>query len=1160
MRHKLAGVFALAVLFAPVPGRAQSTFGAILGRVTDPSGSAVAGVEVKVRNEATGVVSSTTTNQTGNYEAPFLIPGAYAIEVQHPGFKKFTRANILLRVNDRLAVNVALAVGDVKETVNVTEALPLVETTNASAGSVIDMRRIQDLPLSDGNPFVLSQLAPGVLNLGNMKLRRTFDNDSTSDISANGVPTRRNEFQLDGVPDTAGRIVAFIPSTEMVREFKVQTASYDAAYGNSPGVIVNVSLKSGSNEPHGSLFENLRNSATDANYFFTNRASQPKPGFRYNHFGASIGGPVILPRLYSGRNRTFFFYGFEGLKDAYPQPFIGTVPTERMRGGDLSELLALGSRYQVYDPATIRSAGAPSGPGRYSRQPLGGNLVPQTRLNATAKAYMQYWPLPNVSGTADFQQNFYNGQRLRADDFYSHLGRVDHHIGQSHRLFVRVHGNDLHELANNNFNNIATGTNRYRWNRGASIDEVWVAGPSLVMELRYGLTRWSEWRPALSDGFDLSTLGFAPAWANARSKDIRTMPPISVSGAASLGGTWGYAEAYTTHTLAANVTKAAGNHSIRFGVDFRVYQESRRDEGNAVGSFNFGATWTRGPLDNSASAPTGQGLASFLFGLPDGGNADINASYAEQSLMPSLFLQEDWKVGSRLTLNFGLRYEIETPITERFNRTVRGFDYVAASPIEAAARAAYAKAPIPEVAVENFRVRGGLRFAAAGGAPRGLWQTDRNNLQPRFGFAYQLRPATVLRGGYGIFHDFLGLRVGTVDAIQTGYSQRTELVASLDQGQTFIANLSNPFPSGLLQPAGNTLGLATNLGQTAQFLNPAARNGYMQRWSLNLQHQAPGRVLIDIGYVGNRANKLAVDRELSYLPNRYLSTLPVRDETTNNFLSARVPNPFAGLVPGTGLNAATVARASLLTAYPHFTSVRNRLEPIGYTWYHSLQTRVERPLSRGLVLSGSWTWSKAMAAQGFRNAADPFQEEVLSSLDRTHRLVFHWLYELPFGRGRRLARSAGAPLNTLIGGWQVAGIYQAQSGAAMGIGDPVITGAFAVKDLVVPESARTPERYVNTDVNLNKVAARAFVYHLNTMSGRFGALRSDGIDQWDLSVSKQWKLREPLALRFQVQFLNALNHVTFDSPNLSLTSTAFGTVTGEASLPRTIRWGLRLEF
>jgi hypothetical protein len=1154
MKHVWSFLVGLLLLANSAYG--QSTFGSILGRVMDPSGSAVAGASVKVTNRDTNVAVTATTNENGSYEMPYLVPGTYSVAVEHRGFKTFVQQEVPLRVSDRVAVDVRLEVGDVKETVNVTDTPPLVETTNASIGSVVDSKRIQDLPLTDGNPFVLAHLAPGVLNLGNPRNQRTFDNDSTSDIAANGTPTRRNEFQLDGVPDTAGRIVAFIPSTDMVREFRVQTASYDAAYGNTPGAIVNVSLKSGTNNVHGSLWENLRNSATDATSFFTNRAGQQDPTYRLNHFGASIGGPVYVPKLFNGRNRTFFFFGFEGLKDAYPQPFTGTVPTLKMRQGDFSELLSLGTRYQIYDPFTI----APAASGRFSRQPLAGNIIPRERLNPTALAYLQYWPEPNLAGTVDFQQNYYNGQRLKTDDFYSYLGRIDHNIGQSHRLFFRLNHNNLHEVANNNFDNIATGTNRYRKNYGAAIDDVWIVNPSTVVGMRYGYTRWSERRPALSEGFDLATLNFAPAWANARSADVRTMPPISVSGMASLGGTWGYIEAYDTHTFGANVTKTTGAHSIRFGADLRIYRETRRDEGNAVGSFNFGTTWTRGPLDNSAAAPTGQGLASFLLGLPDSGSADINASYAEQSLMSSLFIQEDWKATRRLTLNFGLRYELETPIEERFDRSVRGFDYNAASPIEAQARAAYARAPIPEVPVSNFQVRGGLLFAGQGGAPRGLWDTDRNNLEPRFGFAYQLRSSTVLRGGYGIFHDFLGLRVGTVDVIQSGYSQRTDFVASQNNGQTFVANLTNPFPGGLLPAAGASLGLATGLGQGVTFLNTNPKNGYMQRWSMNVQHELPGKVLVDVGYLGNRGTSLPINRELNYLPNEYLSTLPVRDDTRNNFLTAQVPNPFAGLLPGTSMNGTTVPRSSLLVEYPQFSSVRRNIESIGYSWYHSMQTRVEKQFGGGLVMGGAWTWSKAMAANGFRNAGDPFQEEVLSSQDRTHRLAVNWVYDLPFGRGRRFGSSLHSVVDAVLGGWQVAGIYQAQSGAPLGIGDPVLTGPFKISDLILPEDQRTPERYINTDVNLNTLPARAFVSHLNTASSRFGALRSDGMNQWDISVAKQWRITEAVRFRFQTQFLNAFNHVTFNAPTLTSTNTAFGTVTSEASMPRTIRWGLRIEY
>jgi hypothetical protein len=268
----------------------------------------------------------------------------------------------------------------------------------------------------------------------------------------------------------------------------------------------------------------------------------------------------------------------------------------------------------------------------------------------------------------------------------------------------------------------------------------------------------------------------------------------------------------------------------------------------------------------------------------------------------------------------------------------------------------------------------------------------------------------------------------------------------------------------------------------------------MQRWSLNVQHETPGKLVIDVGYVGNRGIKLPVNRDLSFLPNQYLSTLTVRDDAVNSFLRAAVANPFANLLPGTALNSATTARSNLPVSMPQFASVRRNLEPIGYSWYHSLQTRVEKQFSGGLLIGGAWTWSKTMASGAFRNSGDAFQEEVISSQDRTHRLAVHWVYNLPFGRGRRFGGSMNKVANAVVGGWQFGGIYQGQSGAALGIGDPVVTGPFSVTDLALPESRRTPERYVNTDVNLNKLPARAYAFHLNNITSRFGALRSDGIN------------------------------------------------------------------
>jgi hypothetical protein len=706
--------------------------------------------------------------------------------------------------------------------------------------------------------------------------------------------------------------------------------------------------------------------------------------------------------------------------------------------------------------------------------------------------------------------------------------------------------------------NLAFGNKYLRWNRGAGFDHVYVVSPKLFINTRYSYARFIENVPPLQNGWDLAGLGFSPQYINQiNAVDPRAirLPRIQVGGYSELSTATNAPFHNDTHDAATNLTTISGAHTLRYGAAFRTYRENRYDFGHSSGSFAFGTNWTRGPLDTSPGAPMGQTMASFLYGLPTGGFFPIQDSYAEQGTTWAFYLQDDWKLSKKLTLSIGLRYELASPLTERFNRSVRGFEAAAITPVSAQAEANYARQPIDQVPASQFKVRGGLTFAGAGGLPRTLWKTDAKNLMPRFGFAYSMTPKTVIRGGYGIYYEPIAVR--NVHVNQTGFSRSTDFVASVDNGQTFIANLTNPFPDGFLFPLKASGGVATNLGQGISFFNESIRNPYMQRWQFAVQRELIKNTLLEVSYVGNRGTRQRMGQPLNPVPAQYLSTSPVRDQQTINFLNAQVPNPFYPLLPRTSLAGTTVSRSQLLRPYPQFTGVSMDVNQ-GYSWYHSMQVRFEKRFAQGLSSTFSYTWSKLMEARERLNEVDPMPHEVISDQDRTHRMAGTFIYELPFGPGKALGAGAGRGMARIIGGWQLQGIYTLQSGEPLGFGNAIFTGN--LKDIPLPRGERTVDRWFNVDAGFERNPSRVLGANIRTFPIRFSGVRVATLNNWDLSLIKNTQIREKLKVQFRMEAINALNHAQFLGPNTDPTSTAFGRVTDERAWPRVVQFGLKMLF
>ncbi|MCL4851343.1 MAG: carboxypeptidase regulatory-like domain-containing protein [Bryobacteraceae bacterium] len=1127
---------------------AQGDRGLITGLVTDSSGASVAGASIRALHVATNVAVKSETNAEGNFTLNFLPPGQYTVSAAKAGFKPFERTGVQVRVNDRLTLNITLQVGEVSEKIVVTAEGPLLETTNSGMSTAIDHRRLTEMPTIYGNPLMLQFLASGTTWNAPLHYQAPWDTSGPALSSVNGSKMRAIDFQVDGISNNnKSNEVAYNPSVEFLEEFKVETLAYDASQGHG-AAWVNAILKSGTNQVHGSVYAYFQNKALNANGFFSNLAGQPKGDFDYSRWQGSAGGPIV-------KNKTFWFAGVERIVPGSTTRRTFTVPTPAEKSGDLSALLKLGSQYQIYDPWTTTNLNN----GRYSRTPFANNIIPASRISDIAKNVLKYYPDPNdaPSPTPEGLNNYLFKEGYNRNTWLTLSARVDHNFTDRDRIFVRFGFSD--RTLNENGYDFAKGAsagNSKGVNKVGALSYTHTFGPSTVSDIRYGYTRSYFGIKSMTAGFDLATLGFPQSLAD--QVLFRQFPQFTFgSNSYSTTNIANPAFNYVgMHSLIGSVARTQGRHMMRMGVDFRGSLTTSVDHTGESGVFSFTGAYMNGPLD---TAPTPAIMASsmggFLLGLPSSAYVNWNASSAGSVHTTSLFFQDDWKVSPRLTLNMGLRYEYESPPVERFNRAVRGFDYDVSSPVEAAAKAAYALAPVPELPPSQFRVNGGLTFLGVDGQPRALYDAPKRNFMPRFGFAWNVTSGTVLRGGYGIFFDQLGLTVRNFN--QTGFSQATNYVASLDNGVTFLSTLSDPFPNGLLRPAGAKNGIATNLGRDISFQNTKLRTPYNQRWSFGVQRILPAGFLIDATYVGNRGTALETSRSRNYVPGQLLSTSMVRDQATIDRVSRNVPNPMAGLLPGTNLNGVNTTFGRLFYAYPQFGSVSTSTNE-GYSWYHSLQTRVERRFTGGYTFMGAWTWAKNMEATGFLNPFDARPERVISAQDRTHRITFSGIYELPFGHGRRFLPNTSRLLGLAVDGWQLGGVYQFQTGEPLGLGDFIYYGD--ATQIVLPRSERDRLHWFNTagfETNTARQRASAVRYQ----SSRFAGLRAAPVNVLDLSAIKKGRITERFSFELRAEALSALNHQIFDVPNTSASAGTFGTVTATKGFSnRRIQFGLYLRF
>jgi hypothetical protein len=1137
-------------------GWSQTITASLEGIVKDPAGAVIPGASARIVNAGTNASVELKTDQDGRFFAPVLQPGVYSVTIGAAGFKRVERTGLRLSVAQAARIELAMEIGSLSESMSVSATAPLIDATSSSVGHVIESQRIVNLPLNQRNPYALVLLVPGVSGA-------VGSDQYGSDFSVNGGRSSSNDILLDGASgavsaDNSQRFSVF-PSVDAVEEFRVQTNNYSAEFGSSGGGIVNLIYKSGTNQLHGSTFDFLRNSVMDANSWTGNKNGVPLASFKRNQFGASAGGPVMLPKLYKGRDRTFFFMDYEGLRQRSAGSFgPTTVPTLQQRAGDFSNTrTSSGAMITIYDPfSTVASV----------RTPMPGNVIPASRFNPVSAKVVKYWPEPNRTGDPNTLTNnfFLTGSNSQNIDQFD--AKVDHNINDAQRLSVRISRRFLDAPLTPYFPAAIqagqNGADNSQPTGNGVVNYTFTKSPTFLINVRYGFARLVSLAVPNGLGFDPTNLGL-PAYVTAEARSL-VMPQFSPSGYYAIGGgnaNWG-AKAADTQALQILNTKVTSRHSLKFGADLRLYHNTVNQQAQTTGIFSFNRNFTAGPNALTPVVNSGDGFASLLFGTASSGVTQEDAkNVAAQSTYYALYLADDWKLTPKLTLNLGLRYDLNVPAYERYNRG----NYFSTSVLN----------PLgPQAGMPNLR--GGVEFYDVGGNPRRISNTEWKDFAPRLGFAYQAQRDTVIRGAYGIFFA-PPPTVAAQSLTQAGFSSSTPMVTSLDGGVTPYNTIDNPYPQGYLPITGSTQGLSTLLGQSVSFRQYGNRNPYVQEWNFGIQRAIKGGIVIDAAYVGSKGTYLVVgnpssDLSLNDLPPTYLSQ--------GNQLLQQVTNPFYGFISTGTLAQKTIQSYQLLRPFPQFTGVVATYPTGSNSVYDAFQLKAEKRFDHGISFLVSYTNGKsidessvdnsnfvggAYSSAPYQNAYSRRSERSLSSYDISQRLVLNFVYDLPLGRSRAFGRNWNGAVDAMLGGWQLNGISTFQKGVPV-----ALSATFPVSGIY--GSALRPDNN-GTSAKLSGPAvdrlAKYFnvsvfspppTFTLGTVSRTLPDVRTPGQCNFDLSLFKSFKPIEKLTMQLRWESFNAFNHPQFGNTDSNVNSVTFGRISTTTNGPRTTQLALKVLF
>lgn len=1212
-----------------MPLRAQESRGTISGTVLDPQGAIVPGARVIVTNTQTNVELQTVTNNTGFFEVPLLNPGVYSVSVESPGFKKALREALELNVGARLSIEVRLEVGPLAETVQVTAMAPLLETRSASGGRVVSSREISELPVNSMNPFLLAGLAAGMQWTGTPSgMQRAFDVGGTTSFNTAGN-IGQNEYTIDGAPVTGTeRRVGYVPPLDAVAEFKLETASFDASFGHTSGATINVSSRSGTNAFHGSLFDQHWQNRWNATPHFTRlayeaqlRTGRKKPGDpkqtsgRSNNYGATLGGPVRLPGLYDGRDKLFFFVTYNGYAIDSAGTGARSVPHDSWYGGDFSDIQAVDAvKYTIYDPRSARQEGS-----RVVRTPFPGNRgVPV--LNPVYNFYAKLYPkATNTPGfvTPEGMNNHFDPSVGQKDRYQSVMNRYDYHVSDSQRTYMKWYWTRRHDhsgdWAKDTLRGLADGGG-YRVNIGGSANYLWTLSSADLLDLGASITRFMEGLVIPVQASLKPTDVGLPKYLDEKAGAFTQLPRVAFSNLQSISREYPSKSRRgkgTTFELKAGFNSVRGSHTLKYGWTERRYWQPIVDPVYSAGAFTFSNAYMRATDATTTASNYGLEFAAFMMGVPSTITIDSNDSAFWSTRYRAFYLQDEWRLTRRVTLNLGLRYEREGGIQERFNRGIGGeFFYDSKLPISDLVAQAYAKNPLPELPPSAFQVLGGTEYL---GVRRNAFTAGTHKLLPRVGTAVLINEKTALRGGYGWFYDTLNA-LNTVRPSQFGFSQPTTTVISTDNGLSFCCgvgaagNLSvgrtpmnDPFPvradgTRFDSPYRDSLGLMANVGRNFTAYPWEFSPDWQQRWRIGLQRQLPGEFVVEAAYSGSRSRFWNPPR-INYLPEQYWAKGNVRNQAVDDDMNRNVANPFhignlAALASSSPqlyqylrtqslFTSTTIRKNVLLRSFSHMgtlTGIRPGADfdsARALDSYRDFQFQLEKRFSEGFQTAVLYTRASESEEKTYLNEFDA-KPSVMPPTDvRPHRFVWSGIFELPFGRGRRwLARH---PLRAVVGDWQFSWIYQYQSGPPTSWGNRFFYGDLnKLAEIARHKEVHSANIHLWFDPNIafkgtgpiptgfsgfdGRSGSQPGVFHVRVFPVRVASLRADGIRNWDVKLLRRLPIYERVTFILALDALNATNHTNFAAPDTDPTSSTFGEVRSQLGSSRVLQFNLRLEF
>ena len=1149
----LCCVLLLLCLGAP----AQTFYGSIVGTVNDSTGASIGQASVTLLNMGTADRRASTTDGAGNYQFVNLPPGQYRVEVEKQGFRRLVRENVTVEVQSVVRIDAAMQVGDVNQVIEVTEQTPLLQTENASLGQVVEARKVQEMPLNGRNVFSLVALVPGVVPGGQSSATPTGANPfAWANFQIGGGQANQSASYIDGAPNNSNYVnhTMLIPSQDAVQEFRVQTNNLGPEFGRLAGGVINLTTKSGTNSFHGSAYEFLRNRSLNANTFFNNRAGVKRPAFTQNQFGVTFGGPIR-------KDKTFFFGSYEGFRLRQGSSYVFSVPTDPMRAGNFSDVRnGAGALVPIYDPlTTCGRLGNPACPGgTISRTPFPGNIIPDNRIDRAARAMTPLWGRANSPGSQFTAVNNFTANASVGGDQNQQNYRVDHTVSDKQRVFARyTYWRNLNLPIDPYGTKTCVDRCTEDMNTNQAVfGDTYSLTPTMFLDLRASFSRYHYDRTAASAGFDLTSLGWPAALNTAVA--VRVQPIPIVTGYNGVFGTNGTGSTIVARndifSLSPNVTKIWGKHTVKFGGEWRRGTHNYYQQNNPSGSFNFDALFTS--VNPLAAAGTGNGFASFLLGHGSGGGLTHNSFVAGQMIYRGYYVGDQMQVNSKLTLNFGIRLEQMGPWSERFDRMV---------------------VLLPN-AENELSGRGGLNFKGRFGLVNSPDSPSRNNtelrnvISPRLGLAYRLNNKTVIRTGWGLFYLPNDVAFGTAPNGDISNAYTTPYFGSPDGGITPADRLSNPFPNGIIVAPGrsaNIQRLFYGQGVSAPlYTDPRANT---QQWNFDLQREILGGMAIDLAYAGSKGTHLPG-------PNQQLNQLPVEFLSQGASLTQQVPNPFVGQVQLGALAQPTVQRAQLLRPYPQYTGF-NQVSPMNRnSIYHSAQLKLEKRFAQGASLLVSYTWAKLISdtdtltawlepggGMGVQNWYNLAAERSVTLYDVPHRAVMSFIYDLPFGKGKKFMNSAGGFADRLVGGWGVNGITTFQSGNPLSMSMAVNTTNSQGGGQRPNSTGVSASLEGTAQSRLGKwFETSAFTptpaFQFGNVARSLTDVRSHGIANYNFTIFKNTQINERFGLQFRTEIFNLFNRVQFGYPGTQLGNPQFGVISGQYNDPRLIQFALRLQF